>query len=212
MLNSTRFSFDSICRHIEEDLQAQQIPTPKSVDEMSDEEKNYFFFKVHDLDGNDKLDGLEIFYSATHHSDSGSGVTDDEGHQHEHNDEQQNEIDPAIEKKNEIDNEKHESETGDSTQNSSVTNLKLLEIDGNDEGGNKNLNHIIGMLEKEAKLRINLSRSSLNIWFFSSISDVLDNFLNLADLNNDGYLNYAEYAAAVKLGNAMAHAEQHPEL
>lgn len=42
--------------------------------------------------------------------------------------------------------------------------------------------------------------------------DVLDNFLTLADLNNDGYLNYAEYAAAVKLGNAMANAEAHPEL
>lgn len=41
---------------------------------------------------------------------------------------------------------------------------------------------------------------------------MLDDFLNLADLNNDGYLNYAEYAAAVKLGNAMATVEQHPEL
>lgn len=52
----------------------------------------------------------------------------------------------------------------------------------------------------------------MNISIFFSFSDVLDNFLNLADLNNDGYLNYAEYAAAVKLGNAMANAEQHPEL
>lgn len=40
---------------------------------------------------------------------------------------------------------------------------------------------------------------------------MLDNFLSLADLNDDGYLNYAEYAAAVKLGNAMVE-EQHPEL
>lgn len=43
------------------------------------------------------------------------------------------------------------------------------------------------------------------------LSDVLDNFLNLADLNNDGYLNYAEYAAAVKLGNAVIE-QEHPEL
>lgn len=184
---------------------------------MSDEEKNYFFFKVHDLDGNDKLDGLEIFYSATHHSDS---EATGESHQHHHEHEQQNEIDPAIENSGET-NEKHESETGesprDSTQNSSVTNLKLIEINANDDSGNKNLNHIIGMLKKDQSNRrkifpMNLSRSELNNWFFLSISDVLDNFLNLADLNNDGYLNYAEYAAAVKLGNAMANAEQHPEL
>lgn len=38
-------------------------------------------------------------------------------------------------------------------------------------------------------------------------TDVLDNFLDVADLNQDGFLNFAEYAAAVKLGNAMANAE-----
>lgn len=121
---------------------------------MSDEEKNYFFFKVHDLDGNDKLDGLEIFYSATHHSESESLSTDSESHHHHHEHEEQTENDPAIEDNNEIDqsNDKtHESETdeqpSDKTQNSSATNHKLLVISANDDGsGNKNLNHIIGML------------------------------------------------------------------
>lgn len=152
--NGYSFSFCFICRHIEEDLQAQQIPTPKSVDEMSDEEKSYFFFKVHDLDGNDKLDGLEIFYSATHHSES----TNSESHHH-HEHEEKTETDPAIQDNNEIDksNEKtHERETdeqpSDSTQNSSAINLKLLEIKANDDGsGNKNLNHIIGRLKKVNK-------------------------------------------------------------
>lgn len=170
-------------KHIQEDLHTQNIPTQKSVDEMSDEEKNYFYFKVHDLDGNDKLDGLEIFYSATHHH-SESESTNDEHHQHEH-EQQDGSMDGAVSAidNNQIDNtnENHESET----HNSSVSNPVLPEIDGKDEADNKNFNHII---------------------------DVLDNFLTLADLNNDGYLNYAEYAAAVKLGNAMANAEVHPEL
>lgn len=136
-----------IHRHIQEDLQAQQIPTQKSVDEMTDEEKNYFYFKVHDLDGNDKLDGLEIFYSATHHSETDAA---DESHQHEH--EEHNELNSANENNNiEID-KKDESEAGekppnDGTQNSSVSNVKLLEINENDEAGNKNLNHIIGKVE-----------------------------------------------------------------
>lgn len=50
------------------------------------------------------------------------------------------------------------------------------------------------------------------IYHLIVLLDVLDNFLNSADLNNDGYLNYAEYAAAVKLGNAIVEVEQHPEL
>lgn len=137
----------SLHRHIQEDLHAQKIPTQKTVDEMSDEEKNYFYFKVHDLDGNDKLDGLEIFYSATHHSDSESTSTTSEHQQHHHEDESQNESDPAIDN-NEIGppNEKSES-AADSTQNSSATNVQPLEINENEEASNKNLNHIIGMFE-----------------------------------------------------------------
>lgn len=42
----------------------------KPIEDMTEDEKNYLYFKVHDLDGNDKLDGLEIYYSATHHSEA----------------------------------------------------------------------------------------------------------------------------------------------
>lgn len=120
---------------------------------MSEEEKNYFFFKVHDLDGNDKLDGLEIFYSATHHSEaesSSSGSGDSHHHHHNHEHGEQAETDPAIEhNSNEIDNTQDsetDEQSNDITLNSSeTTNLKLLEIDGHDDGGgDKNINHIIG--------------------------------------------------------------------
>lgn len=133
---------------------------------MSEEEKNYFFFKVHDLDGNDKLDGLEIFYSATHHSEaealsSGSG----DSHHHNHELEELPQTDPAIESdSNDIDNTR-ESETDeqskDSTLNSSATtNLKLLEIDANDDGGdNKNINHIIGELIKNDRINFDCGES-----------------------------------------------------
>lgn len=50
------------------------------------------------------------------------------------------------------------------------------------------------------------------IWFFFSLKDVLDNFLEVADLNQDGYLNYPEYAAAVNFGNAMATAQVNEDL
>lgn len=97
---------------------------------MSDEEKTYFYFKAHDLDGNDKLDGLEIFYSATHHTES--ETSDEHHHQHQHEQEEDGSL-PAID--NNSENE---------IQNSSVTNPKLS--DGKDEAAdNKNVNHIIGM-------------------------------------------------------------------
>ncbi|XP_055311815.1 multiple coagulation factor deficiency protein 2 homolog [Sitodiplosis mosellana] len=157
-------------QHIQEDIDAQQLPTEKKVEEMSEEERNYMFFKVHDLDGNDKLDGLEIFYSATHHAAS------EHDHNHVHSD---NEADEGN------DNENSQPSNDSSLDLSSdASSLKLLELDENGQIVNTNFNHII---------------------------DVLDNFLSLADLNNDGYLNYAEYAAAVKLGNAMTE-EQNPEL
>lgn len=34
---------------------------------MSNEEKNFYYFKLHDSDNNDVLDGLELLQAATHH-------------------------------------------------------------------------------------------------------------------------------------------------
>lgn len=42
------------------------------------------------------------------------------------------------------------------------------------------------------------------------VAEMLDNFLNMADLNNDGLLDYAEYVQAVKLSDSLA--EQKAEL
>lgn len=97
---------------------------------MSEEERNYMFFKVHDLDGNDKLDGLEIFYSATHHS------AHEHDHGHEHSEHSGNNEEKDV----------NENENGEpSNDNSSdVANLKLLELDENGQIVNKNFNHIIG--------------------------------------------------------------------
>jgi hypothetical protein len=38
----------------------------KDVSEMSDEEKSFYFFKVHDTDNNNNLDGLEMIKAALH--------------------------------------------------------------------------------------------------------------------------------------------------
>lgn len=35
---------------------------------MSEDEKKTYYFKMHDLDRNDMLDGLELLYAATHHN------------------------------------------------------------------------------------------------------------------------------------------------
>lgn len=119
-------------RHIQEDVNDQQLPTEKKVEEMTEEERSYLYFKVHDLDGNDKLDGLEIFYSATHHSAS------DESHEHAH---EHNESSGTGD-----DTEVQPSDTNQPSNDSSsnVSNLKLLELDENGQIVNTNFNHIIG--------------------------------------------------------------------
>lgn len=121
-------------RHIQEDINAQQLPTAKKVEEMSDEERNYLYFKVHDLDGNDKLDGLEIFYSATHHS--ASDGNHNQQHAHEHSESS------GAGDVNEVQNNEMIPQSNDS---SGASNLKLLELDENGQIVNTNFNHIIGL-------------------------------------------------------------------
>ncbi|KAG5676121.1 hypothetical protein PVAND_005974 [Polypedilum vanderplanki] len=51
--------------HINEDLTGMHVKH-KDVNEMSDEEKSFYFFKVHDTDNNNNLDGLEMIKAALH--------------------------------------------------------------------------------------------------------------------------------------------------
>jgi hypothetical protein len=53
----------------------------KDVNDMSDEEKSFYYFKVHDTDNNNNLDGLEMVKAALHrHTDSDNSVNDDISH------------------------------------------------------------------------------------------------------------------------------------
>ena len=38
----------------------------KDVSEMTDEEKSFYYFKIHDTDNNNNLDGLEMIKAALH--------------------------------------------------------------------------------------------------------------------------------------------------
>lgn len=57
-------------RHIQEDLEqfADSVVQTRNISEMTEDEKNFFYFKLHDSDNNDVLDGLELLRAATHHS------------------------------------------------------------------------------------------------------------------------------------------------
>jgi hypothetical protein len=50
---------------MEEDLSGMHIKH-KDIGEMSDEEKSFYYFKVHDTDNNNNLDGLEMIKAAMH--------------------------------------------------------------------------------------------------------------------------------------------------
>lgn len=126
--------FCRIIRHIQEDVNAQQLPTEQKVEEMTEEERNYLYFKVHDLDGNGKLDGLEIFYSATHHAAS----HESHDHTHEHSE------GSGTGDTTEVQASETNQQSNDS--NSNISNLKLLELDENGQIVNANINHIIGWL------------------------------------------------------------------
>lgn len=52
-------------RHIQEDLTGMHVHH-KEVNEMSDDERSFYYFKVHDSDNNNYLDGLEMIKAAIH--------------------------------------------------------------------------------------------------------------------------------------------------
>jgi hypothetical protein len=62
---------DSAFRHIAEDLTGMHVHH-KDVGEMTEEEKSFYYFKIHDSDNNDNLDGLEMLKAAIHRHDSTS--------------------------------------------------------------------------------------------------------------------------------------------
>lgn len=107
-------------------MKEHQIPTEKKVEELSEQEKNYLYFKVHDLDGNDKLDGLEIFYSATHHSHN--------QHNHQKNEQEEVESNDGDEKP----------QSNGSDAEIEMTNVKLLKLDESGQLIDEGFNHVVG--------------------------------------------------------------------
>uniref|UniRef100_A0A182K634 EF-hand domain-containing protein n=1 Tax=Anopheles christyi TaxID=43041 RepID=A0A182K634_9DIPT len=58
--------------HLQDDLKRLPIGE-QSLTEMSEDEKNFYYFKLHDSDNNDNLDGLEMLHAATHHHSKSDG-------------------------------------------------------------------------------------------------------------------------------------------
>ncbi|XP_059156359.1 multiple coagulation factor deficiency protein 2 homolog isoform X5 [Physella acuta] len=58
---------DHILEHLE------KVVATKSKDQMTEEELEFHYFKLHDYDNNNKLDGVEIGKALTHFHDDASG-------------------------------------------------------------------------------------------------------------------------------------------
>ncbi|KFB44995.1 AGAP006057-PA-like protein [Anopheles sinensis] len=106
---------------------------------MSEDEKNFYYFKLHDSDNNDNLDGLEMLHAATHHN-----------HQHSNAGGKLHGIDRTVEPM---------------PENSALS------------------------LEEEE---------------FNHIVEVIDDFIEFADADKNGLLNYPEYINAINLSEPKA--------
>lgn len=139
-------------RHIQEDLEqyADSVVQTRNISEMTEEEKNFFYFKLHDSDNNDVLDGLELLRAATHHS---VHIAHEENSGHR-------------------DGDKQEDETNE-------------------------IEHVIRRCMLCGGLQKCLKRK------FYFLLEIIDDFIQFADFNNDGYLNYPEYAQAMKQNTDM---------
>uniref|UniRef100_A0A182NKG5 EF-hand domain-containing protein n=1 Tax=Anopheles dirus TaxID=7168 RepID=A0A182NKG5_9DIPT len=122
--------------HLEDDLKRLPIGE-QSLTEMSEDEKNFYYFKLHDSDNNDNLDGLEMLHAATH--------------RHSNDDERLHGID----------------RTG--AKHAADSDAPFLE--------DEEFNHII---------------------------EVIDDFIEFADTDKNGLLNYPEYINAINLNEPKA--------
>lgn len=96
---------------------------------MSDEERGYLYFKIHDLDDNGKLDGLEILYSATHYSN---------GHVHDAHSEPSDTDTPDSRQELEL--------TGNGSEvDRNLPNLNLFKLNENEHSVDESFNHVVGM-------------------------------------------------------------------
>ncbi|XP_020627722.1 multiple coagulation factor deficiency protein 2 homolog [Orbicella faveolata] len=68
---------DHIKEHLKDEIDLTE-------DQMSDEDLMFHYFRLHDYDGNRKLDGLEIMHALSHYQNE-SGVTDKESTSEEEN-------------------------------------------------------------------------------------------------------------------------------
>uniref|UniRef100_A0A182LV21 EF-hand domain-containing protein n=1 Tax=Anopheles culicifacies TaxID=139723 RepID=A0A182LV21_9DIPT len=118
--------------HLEDDLKRLPIGE-QSLTEMSEDEKNFYYFKLHDSDNNDNLDGLEMLHAATHHHSKAEG-----------------------------------------------------QLHGMDRASKHTTDDRAPFLEDEE---------------FNHIIEVIDDFIEFADTDKNGLLNYPEYINAINLND-----------
>ncbi|XP_053674537.1 multiple coagulation factor deficiency protein 2 homolog [Anopheles nili] len=124
--------------HLEDDLKRLPIGE-QSLTNMSEDEKNFYYFKLHDSDNNDNLDGLEMLHAATHHHSNAAG-----------------------------------------------------QLHGMDRTAKHSPDDASSFLEDEE---------------FNHIIEVIDDFIEFADADKNGLLNYPEYINAINLNEPKAHSE-----
>lgn len=175
------------------------------MEDLSEDELRYMHFKLHDANGDDKLDGLEILNALSHHKDdhnehghSGSGEKD-EHHEHDASGD-------AKEHENTLES--------NVTSSDSEQNIELVHVDSK---SNEDNNHLIGSYHIRTTFSQNLATALQNKPFFYNFNlfaGILDEILINADLDNDGFLNYAEFAGLkIELSKDILEAQQeHPEL
>merc|ERR1711874_764203 len=62
--------------HLELELESFNFD---SVENMTEEERDFHYFRLHDFDQNDLLDGLEVFKALVHESHSSEGAGSEQG-------------------------------------------------------------------------------------------------------------------------------------
>lgn len=140
----------------------------KPVSELTAEEKAFYFFKLHDLDKDDSLDGLELLQAAMHHHHG----------------------EPATYASDTTDVRMPPSNDVHDHPSAAIDKLNELQSKALDENDEDSLDHITGE-SSHIKTLGNCNQSST-----LSYADVIDEFIAHADIDHNGLLSFAEYTKA----------------
>uniref|UniRef100_A0A182VPV1 EF-hand domain-containing protein n=1 Tax=Anopheles minimus TaxID=112268 RepID=A0A182VPV1_9DIPT len=167
------------------------MEVPIDTSKMSEQELQFHYFKMHDSDNNNKLDGCELIKSLIHWHEQGK-AQENSGHpQHEEkifsNDELSALIDPIL------NSDDHNQDGFIDYPEFVRAQHKAAQQQQQQEQQQQQPHPYDRALEPDDKAEHHEEETHRPEYTDEQLEDIVDSVLRMMDINNDGFVDYTEY-------------------